>query len=214
MGYDPDACILARARPLHAGGHAVLGAPRDEAAARYRPDVGAAPGSTPRRALRRLSLRLPDGRDLRAVPRGRAAATSGHSSKVKSTCTFCGVGCQIDLNVDPADEPHRQGHVRPSTSRTRATSASRAASPSTSSTTRTGSRSRSSAARTASCTRRPGSTRSRSPRPACAGSSSEHGPQSVGFLASARLTKEENYLIQKLARTAVGTNSVHSCEST
>jgi predicted molibdopterin-dependent oxidoreductase YjgC len=40
------------------------------------------------------------------------------------------------------------------------------------------------------------------------------GPQSVGFLASARLTNEENYLIQKLARAVVGTNSVHSCEST
>ena len=42
----------------------------------------------------------------------------------------------------------------------------------------------------------------------------EHGSQAVGFLASARLTNEENYLIQKLARTGVGTNSVHSCEST
>ena len=41
-----------------------------------------------------------------------------------------------------------------------------------------------------------------------------HGPQAVAFLASARLTNEENYLIQKLARTGVGTNSVHSCEST
>ncbi len=41
-----------------------------------------------------------------------------------------------------------------------------------------------------------------------------HGPQAVGFLSSARLTNEENYLIQKLARTGVGTNSVHSCEST
>jgi predicted molibdopterin-dependent oxidoreductase YjgC len=41
-----------------------------------------------------------------------------------------------------------------------------------------------------------------------------HGPQAVGFLASARLTNEENYLIQKLARTGVGTNSVHSCEAT
>ena len=41
-----------------------------------------------------------------------------------------------------------------------------------------------------------------------------HGPQSVGVLASARLTNEENFLIQKLARTVVGTNSVHSCEAT
>jgi predicted molibdopterin-dependent oxidoreductase YjgC len=40
-----------------------------------------------------------------------------------------------------------------------------------------------------------------------------HGPQAVGFLASARLTNEENYLIQKLARN-LGTNSVHSCEAT
>jgi predicted molibdopterin-dependent oxidoreductase YjgC len=41
-----------------------------------------------------------------------------------------------------------------------------------------------------------------------------HGPMSVGVLASARLTMEENFLIQKLARTALGTNSVHSCEAT
>ena len=41
-----------------------------------------------------------------------------------------------------------------------------------------------------------------------------HGPQAVGVLASARLTNEENYLIQKLARAVVGTNSVHSCEAT
>src|SRR5205085_240174 len=42
----------------------------------------------------------------------------------------------------------------------------------------------------------------------------EHGPQSVGVLASARLTMEENFLLQKLARTALKTNSIHSCEAT
>jgi NADH-quinone oxidoreductase subunit G len=41
-----------------------------------------------------------------------------------------------------------------------------------------------------------------------------HGAQSIGFLASARLTMEENFLIQKLARTVIGTNSIHSCEAT
>ena len=41
-----------------------------------------------------------------------------------------------------------------------------------------------------------------------------HGPQSVGVLASARLTMEENFLLQKLSRTALGTNSIHSCEAT
>ena len=34
------------------------------------------------------------------------------------------------------------------------------------------------------------------------------------FLASARLTMEENYLIQKLGGAVMGTNSVHSCEAT
>jgi predicted molibdopterin-dependent oxidoreductase YjgC len=41
-----------------------------------------------------------------------------------------------------------------------------------------------------------------------------HGPQTIGVLASARLTMEENFLIQKLARTALQTHSVHSCEAT
>jgi predicted molibdopterin-dependent oxidoreductase YjgC len=41
-----------------------------------------------------------------------------------------------------------------------------------------------------------------------------HGAQAVGVISSARLTMEENFLIQKLARTGVGTNSVHSCEAT
>ena len=41
-----------------------------------------------------------------------------------------------------------------------------------------------------------------------------HGPQAVGVISSARLTVEENYLIQKLARAVIGTNSIHSCEGT
>jgi predicted molibdopterin-dependent oxidoreductase YjgC len=41
-----------------------------------------------------------------------------------------------------------------------------------------------------------------------------HGAQSVGVVSSARLTMEENFLVQKIARTGVGTNSVHSCEAT
>ena len=51
-------------------------------------------------------------------------------------------------------------------------------------------------------------------RPASARSSPSTARSRSAFLASARLTNEENYLIQKLARTGVGTNSVHSCEST
>jgi predicted molibdopterin-dependent oxidoreductase YjgC len=44
-----------------------------------------------------------------------------------------------------------------------------------------------------------------------AGARDEHGPDSVGFFASARCSNEENYLLQKLARAAVGTNNVDHC---
>ena len=38
-----------------------------------------------------------------------------------------------------------------------------------------------------------------------------HGPDSVGVLASAKITNEENYLVQKFARAAIGTNNVDHC---
>jgi len=38
-----------------------------------------------------------------------------------------------------------------------------------------------------------------------------HGPDAVAFLASAKCTNEENYLLQKLARAVVGTNNVDHC---
>ena len=44
-----------------------------------------------------------------------------------------------------------------------------------------------------------------------AGARDKYGPDSVGFFASARCTNEENYLLQKLARAAVGTNNVDHC---
>ena len=39
----------------------------------------------------------------------------------------------------------------------------------------------------------------------------ESGPDSVGFLASAKCTNEENYLLQKLARAVIKTNNVDHC---
>lgn len=38
-----------------------------------------------------------------------------------------------------------------------------------------------------------------------------HGPGAVGVLGSARATNEDNYLIQKFARTVIGTNNVDCC---
>ncbi len=39
----------------------------------------------------------------------------------------------------------------------------------------------------------------------------ESGPDSIGFLTSAKCTNEENYLLQKLARAVIGTNNVDHC---
>jgi predicted molibdopterin-dependent oxidoreductase YjgC len=41
-----------------------------------------------------------------------------------------------------------------------------------------------------------------------------HGADSLGFVSSARCTVEENYLMQKLARAAFGTNNCHQCAAT
>ena len=39
----------------------------------------------------------------------------------------------------------------------------------------------------------------------------QYGPDSVGVLLSAKITNEENYLLQKFARAVVGTNNVDHC---
>jgi len=39
----------------------------------------------------------------------------------------------------------------------------------------------------------------------------EHGASSLAFLASAKVTNEENYLLQKLVRAGVGTNNIDHC---
>ncbi|MBT7781588.1 MAG: molybdopterin-dependent oxidoreductase, partial [Anaerolineae bacterium] len=39
----------------------------------------------------------------------------------------------------------------------------------------------------------------------------EHGSDSIGFMTSAKCLNEENYLMNKLARQVVGTNSIDHC---
>jgi len=41
-----------------------------------------------------------------------------------------------------------------------------------------------------------------------------HGADKVGFISSSRCTGEENYLVQKLSRAAFGTNNCHQCAAT
>ncbi len=39
----------------------------------------------------------------------------------------------------------------------------------------------------------------------------KYGPDSIAFLSSARCTNEENYLLQKIARAIIGTNNIDHC---
>jgi predicted molibdopterin-dependent oxidoreductase YjgC len=134
--------------------------------------------------------------------------------KVKSTCTFCGVGCQIDINVDPETQRIVKITSDPSYVSNEGNLCvkgrfafnfvhhpDRLTEP--------------------LVRREDGELHAttwddalRVAAEGLKGVKERHGPQSVGVLASARLTMEENFLIQKLARTALGTNSVHSCEAT
>ena len=44
-----------------------------------------------------------------------------------------------------------------------------------------------------------------------AGIKAEAGPNSIGVLASAKCTNEENYLLQKFTRAVIGTNNIDHC---
>jgi predicted molibdopterin-dependent oxidoreductase YjgC len=46
------------------------------------------------------------------------------------------------------------------------------------------------------------------------GVKARHGADALGFVSSSRCTGEENYLMQKLARAAFGTNNCHQCAAT
>jgi formate dehydrogenase alpha subunit len=39
----------------------------------------------------------------------------------------------------------------------------------------------------------------------------KYGPDSIGVLTSAKCTNEENYLLQKFTRAALGTNNIDHC---
>jgi predicted molibdopterin-dependent oxidoreductase YjgC len=134
--------------------------------------------------------------------------------KTKTTCTFCGVGCQVDLNVDPmtgkivkvTSDPayvSNEGNlcVKGRFAFNFVHHPDRLTQP--------------------LIRREDGELHPAGWDEALSAAAeglsrvrNHHGAQAIGFLASARLTNEENYLIQKLARGVIGTNSVHSCEAT
>lgn len=134
-------------------------------------------------------------------------------TKVRSTCNFCGVGCQVDLNVaggrvvkvtsPPPGETVNDGnlcvkgrfaydfiHHRDRLTEPLVRGADGELHPTT------WDHAIDVAAR------------------GLLGVKQRHGADRLGFVSSARCTGEENYLMQKLARAAFGTNNCHQCSAT
>ena len=135
--------------------------------------------------------------------------------KVRSTCNFCGVGCQIDLNVDRA-----------------ANRVVKVTSPPPGTTVNDGNlcvkgrfandfihhpdRLTEPLIRDESGQLRPASWETALERVASGllEVRRRHGSDALAFISSSRCTKEENYLMQKMARAAFQTHNVHQCAAT
>lgn len=140
-------------------------------------------------------------------------------TKVRSTCNFCGVGCQLDLNVDP-DGHDGRGRVVKVTS------------PDPGTTTNDGNlcvkgrfayefihhedRLTSPLIRGDDGELHQASWEEalRVAAEGLMGVRERHGADALAFVSSSRCTMEENYLVQKLSRAALGTNNVHQCAAT
>ncbi len=217
MGYDPEACILC-ARCVRYTQEVMqcsaLSLEGRGAEARVVPTWGRSWLDTECELCGGCLGVCPTGALYEKFAEGAPAGHEAGLVKTKTTCTFCGVGCQVDLNVDPAtgriakvtSDPsyvsnegnlcvkgrfafnfvHHPDRLTVPLVRGDDGELHEATWDEALATAAAGIR----------------------------GVVDRHGPQSFGVLASARLTNEENYLIQKLARGVVGTNSVHSCEAT
>jgi predicted molibdopterin-dependent oxidoreductase YjgC len=139
--------------------------------------------------------------------------------KVRSTCNFCGVGCQVDLNVDREANGGRGKVVK-------------VTSPPPGTTTNDGNlcvkgrfaydfvhhadrltvplvRGQDGELHEATWEEALAATAA-----GLKGVAERHGPDALGFVSSSRCTMEENYLVQKLSRAVFRTNNVHQCAAT
>jgi predicted molibdopterin-dependent oxidoreductase YjgC len=217
MGYDPDACILCARCVRYTQEVMMCSALSLEgrgAEARVVPTWGRSWLDTECELCGGCLSVCPTGAIYEKFLEGEPAGHEQGLDKVKSTCTFCGVGCQIDLNVDRKENRIVKVTSDPSYVSNEGDLCvkgrfafnfvhhpDRLTEP---------------LVRDADGVLQPTDwdTALRIAADGLRGVVDRHGSQSVGVLASARLTNEENYLIQKLARTGLRTNSVHSCEAT
>ena len=152
------------------------------------------------------------------LPLGRAMKPERELEKVRTTCNFCGVGCQLDLNVDR--DPVQGDRVVKVTS------------PEPGTTTNDGNlcvkgrfaydfihheeRLTTPLVRGADGELHKASWEHALQVAAAGlrGVQERHGADALAFVSSSRCTMEENYLVQKLSRVVFGTNNVHQCSAT
>jgi predicted molibdopterin-dependent oxidoreductase YjgC len=161
----------------------------------------------------------PTGAMTEKAPLTAALAPASRLEKVRTTCNFCGVGCQMDLNVDPTADEGR-GRVVKVTSPPAGTLPNdgnlcvkgrfaydfirhqdRLTRPLV----------RSADGRLVEASWEEALRRAAE---GLLGVKARHGADALGFVSSSRCTGEENYLVQKLARAVFGTNNVHQCAAT
>ena len=217
MGYDPDACILCNRcvrytqEVMQCSALSLEGRGPE---ARIVPTHGYSWLDTECELCGGCLSSCPTGAIYEKFLDGAPAGHERSLDKVKSTCTYCGVGCQIDMHVDRSTQRIVKITSDPSYVSNEGNLCvkgrfafnfvhhpDRLTDP---------------LVRGEDGELHP-TTWDDALRVAAEGLKEvreRHGPQSVGVLASARLTMEENFLLQKLARTALGTHSIHSCEAT
>lgn len=156
----------------------------------------------------------PSGAMVEKLLVGHLAQASTWAS-TRTTCNYCGVGCQFDIEVDPATQK-----------------VMRITSPEVGTTTNDGNlcvkgrfgygfidhpdRLKTPLIRGADGALHPTDWDTALDRAATLllGVSRAHGADALAFVSSSRCTNEENYLVQKLARAGFGTNNVHQCAAT
>ncbi len=153
------------------------------------------------------------------MPLTRSAKPERELKKVRSTCNFCGVGCQLDLNVDEEAEGGNGRVVK-------------VTSPPPGTTTNDGNlcvkgrfaydfihheeRITSPLVRNENgdLVETSWDNALRVAADGLRGVAERHGANALGFVSSSRCTVEENYLVQKLSRAVFKTNNVHQCAAT
>jgi predicted molibdopterin-dependent oxidoreductase YjgC len=161
----------------------------------------------------------PTGAMTEKLPFVRGDKPERELEKVRTTCNYCGVGCQMDLNVDPEADGGRGRVVK-------------VTSPEPGTTTNDGNlcvkgrfayefihhadRLTTPLVRGTDGSLHPATWEEalKAAAGGLLGVKARHGADSLGFVSSSRCTMEENYLVQKLSRAVFGTNNVHQCAAT